>query len=342
MKNDKGGFHLISTYRGAIMGIAAVLILIFHEWEYLFENVSGVGFVEEFIRRNGFYGVDIFLLLSGMGLVYAIEKESVGVFYRKRFLRLLVPYLFIGIIRFLIEKWPITVFLTHISGYDFYAVDMYSFLWFVPAIATLYLLFPLYCMLMKKSGNACAFTGAVIIVWLFASICLSDVLRIDLYGFTNRIPIFVIGVLIGWTQKRQDDNFAGIHWVMLGLMFVLGLYLAYLTGYRDMPLLVPVQDVFLPGVLIAFSGSLLLGKIFDLLSKGGVGRAVVKVFAFIGTFSLELYCVQEWLGGLIRNRFYNLSGALSNIVVFAASFAAAYLIKLLENLMFSRRRKNEG
>lgn len=68
------GLDLISKYRGAIMGFAALWILFFHEWVTLFvNNQVGVN-IEGYLKRIGFCGVDIFLLLSGIGLTFAIPR----------------------------------------------------------------------------------------------------------------------------------------------------------------------------------------------------------------------------------------------------------------------------
>lgn len=136
------GLDLISKYRGAIMGFAALWILFFHEWVTLFvNNQVGVN-IEGYLKRIGFCGVDIFLLLSGIGLTFAIRKGNVLTFYYRRIKRILLPFLVMAIIRCALEKWPIIEFWKNISGINFYTKSIYSFLWFVPAILTLYLFFP--------------------------------------------------------------------------------------------------------------------------------------------------------------------------------------------------------
>ena len=62
---------------------------------------------------------------------------------------------------------------------------MYSFLWFVPAILTLYLLFPLYYKVYEKAADKTLFTGAMFVLWLafaghsflFISVCSADGVR---------------------------------------------------------------------------------------------------------------------------------------------------------------------
>ena len=86
------GLDLISKYRGAIMGFAALWILFFHEWVTLFvNNQVGVN-IEGYLKRIGFCGVDIFLLLSGIGLTFAIRKGNVLTFYYRRIKRILLPF----------------------------------------------------------------------------------------------------------------------------------------------------------------------------------------------------------------------------------------------------------
>lgn len=93
------GLDLISKYRGAIMGFAALWILFFHEWVTLFvNNQVGVN-IEGYLKRIGFCGVDIFLLLSGIGLTFAIRKGNVLTFYYRRIKRILLPFLVMAIIR---------------------------------------------------------------------------------------------------------------------------------------------------------------------------------------------------------------------------------------------------
>ena len=141
---EQNGLYLISKYRGAIMGAAALWILFFHEWQPIFGDVPYLSFAEKFLKRIGFCGVDIFLLLSGIGLTFSIGKTGVGMFYYKRFKRLAFPFLGMAVLRGILEGWSFSAFWKNVSGVHFYTKSMYSFLWFVTAIATLYLLFPLY------------------------------------------------------------------------------------------------------------------------------------------------------------------------------------------------------
>ena len=82
------------------------------------------------------------------------------------------------------------------------------FLWFVPAVITLYLFTPVFYHFFKKAENKYLFFAGFIELWLLFSLMARNVMREDLYGFTNRIPIFVTGFLIGYLCKEKviKDN----------------------------------------------------------------------------------------------------------------------------------------
>ncbi len=95
-----------------------------------------------------------------------------------------------------------------ITGISFYKTNIYLFLWFVPAVITLYLFTPVFYHFFKKAENKYLFFAGFIELWLLFSLMARNVMREDLYGFTNRIPIFVTGFLIGYLCKEKviKDN----------------------------------------------------------------------------------------------------------------------------------------
>lgn len=174
---EKSMIAVISKYRKAIMGFAALWILAMHEWRLLIPYGESFWEREVFLKDIGFCGVDIFLLLSGMGLTYAIKKSSVGRFYFGRIKRILFPYLAVAVIVGVSYGWSAREFLANVSGYNFYFKSIYSFMWFVPAILTLYLVFPLYWAIFSRAKNKTVFTLTVLVIWLLVSMVLRDRLR---------------------------------------------------------------------------------------------------------------------------------------------------------------------
>lgn len=94
---------LISKYRSELMGIAIIWVILYHL--ILTQNSPySFGFLDS-ILGNGYGGVDIFLYLSGFGLVRSWNKclqqnhsHAINLFYKRRILRLAPTYIFICIL----------------------------------------------------------------------------------------------------------------------------------------------------------------------------------------------------------------------------------------------------
>lgn len=334
----QNGFELLTKYRGAIMGIAALSIYYFHAWTPLTlepqeSSIIILSFIEHVYKEIGFLGVDIFFLLSGIGLTFAIKKESLAKFYYRRMRRIILPFVTIGIIRGITQNWSWATIIGNITGFNFYAKDVNSFLWFVPAIITLYLFFPLYYKFFSKSQNKIIFTSSVIVIWLFITLLVRNTMRYDLFGFTNRIPVFAIGILIGYLIQNHKGIVFSIHtYISLILILILGLYLAYLTSYKEYELIVPMGNCFLPTLLIAVSSSFLIAKLLDMINNrfAKIGIILIKILEFFGIISLEFYCVQSWFVDIITLLLEDgWSKHLVNLSIFLLVTSTAWLMSVL-------------
>lgn len=329
-------FELLSKYRGSLMGFAALWIFIFHEWMPVFADYRFLSLGERFIKRIGFCGVDIFLFLSGIGMVYSLEhSKSLSSFYLKRIKRVLFPFIVAAIFIGRWEHWSFLTFIRNITGISFYAENILSFLWFVPAIVTLYLIFPFYYHLFRRSSNKGIFTLCILIIWLMTTLVFRETSRQDFFGFTNRIPVFLLGVFAGWLSQNAKVLFEKITWCFVFLLLILGLYLSFLTNYRDLYLVVPTSNCCIPNVLISVSFPFLFLGFLDWISQTSckkLGTCLIKFFSFYGTFTLELYCIQEWLGGIIYARLpEGCPILLENVIILLLLTVAAYVMHLAAN-----------
>lgn len=334
---EKDGLKLISKYRTAIMGFAALWILYFHEGLMVFEKVPVIGKIELFLKSTGFCGVDIFLFLSGMGLTYAIQKSSLPMFYYKRIKRLIIPFLFMAILRACLEHWNTQTFFLNFFGVNFYIKSIYSYLWFIPAILTLYLFFPLYYFFFSKAKSKLVFTTGVIGVWFILTLIFATIIRPDMFGFTNRIPIFVIGILIGYYQQHKSFEFTIGTYLVLLIFLGIGIYLSVKTNMEKMPLLIPSANNCLPNCLITISSSCLFAKFFDILSNKVkvLAKILLGFLGIFGMISLEFYCVQEFVGGklmpLLFNKFSNFA---TNMIILAAVTVSAFVLYFISKYIF--------
>ena len=306
----------VNKYRSQIMGFAAVWILLYHEWQSVFPAWSKPYYVELFITGNGFIGVDMFLLLSGMGLTYAYGKYSLTRFYIRRYGKLVIPVLAAAVGRVFVSGWSFPYFLKCLCGYSFIVEDVTVFLWYVYAIAIFYLFFPLYYHFFARSKNKYLFFGCAVAVWFVCARLLIGHLRDTSFIPFNRVPVFLLGILFGYMERSGVKPDRRIAVPLCAVSLVAGAYLEYYCGALGRSLLLPMPTVFLPAMLFGVSLVLVLAVLFEKLGKGG------RILKFFGGISLELYCLQEVMGEYLIPR---LSARLPALTVNAVFIAAVTL-----------------
>ncbi len=149
---------LISKYRSELMGLCIIWIMLFHSGIPAPENIVLRAIWYLFVRLGGGCGVDIFLILSGFGLMFSglkredrEKKESISSFYKRRLIRILPTYFVIAIIFYVIKFNNIGEFFYNVFFLNF-IIDGKRDFWYIFAILLCYLIFPLYRFLVKKLG----------------------------------------------------------------------------------------------------------------------------------------------------------------------------------------------
>lgn len=319
---------LIKRHRQAIKGVAAFIILFYSSWELVLNGKAGVlPYLEKFVRNNCYVGVDIFLLLGGMGLVHSINKNTIKEYYIHRIKRFLFPVLIIGIIYSFVNKWSFFEFLCNVSGITFFVKDTTIFLWFIPAMMTLNILFPLYYNIYNKFDKKCLVTFISISIWLVIVLLVKNYIRDDMLLLINRIPVFLIGIMFG--QMLIENKDININELLLAILSIVGILFAcyemHLVDDYQHQILVNRPKIFIPALVISISGSTLLAIIFDKIP------VLIKPFNWIGSFSLELYCCRKILLSYIRRLIFNLipSILVFNIISFTIILFVSFIYKII-------------
>lgn len=89
--DSKDLLTLLCKYRTPIMGFAAIWIFVSHVWLVVFYKIPYINKLEYFIAKIGFAGVDIFFLVSAIGLTHSISKHTLKEYFFGRIKRLLIP-----------------------------------------------------------------------------------------------------------------------------------------------------------------------------------------------------------------------------------------------------------
>ena len=334
--NNTRSIALINKYRGQIMGISALWIVVYHTWYRMFAPETSpklLYYMELAITKLGYFGVDIFFLLSGIGLSYSIVKHSTKQFLLRRFKRLAYPVLIAAAVKAIMEGWSFPEYLFRASGIGFF-IGKDFFLWFISAITATYLLFPLYWRFFSRSRSKLRFTALFIIAWYLGSVLLDGVIpsKVALL-LMPRVQPFVLGVFFGWAQQngglkmsRRVFNIAAVFSAAAGTA------LGWLNTIHSVGFFRLQPNGFVPGILVAFGFTVLLAELSGLLDRAGrATRGVNGFFGFYGRISLEIYCVQEFLGPIAADAARALGcGSLAvNLVQLAAVTLSAWLLHIL-------------
>lgn len=274
-------WRLFSKYRAPLMGLAGISIIIFHYSQMVgfhFSQADDFGILLYPVGRYGYMGVEIFLLLSGIGCYYSFSKNrDISLFYKKRFKKIIIPYLLIGLPFWLIVDWIIKgnqdLLLIDLLGISFFnGVDTF---WYVFFILILYVVFPyIYFYFEDENKRNVRFLFLEFIIILITSIIhvqMNDLFQI-LEIMITRIPIYIFAIYIGkdvYDGKQINRLF----------MFVCILSLLFITVDYDNRLILRYMRTFQ-----AIGFSLIIVKIFDIVSI-----EKLKTLSLFGDYSFEIY-----------------------------------------------------
>lgn len=287
--------QIISKYRKELMGIAIVFIMLCHsnisfKVQLLSEPFSIP--VSQFMQ----IGVDIFLILSGLGCAFSFYGDSRPMaFYRKRLLRILPTYVLITAVWILfqvaVENASASEMLFRFSLISF-LTDGVLTAWFVAAILVFYMLFPLLWKLTPQHLGR--FLGYIAGVYLVSGLIMlgsgNSVLKTVNEIMIIRLPAFWIGIVLGKRMKSGDTEMQSHHgaaWILL-LLGVLA-FLANVKWNRTCKWWL-ARGMFGPLAVIL---TIELSCLLNWLAARSWGKMLTKILAFLGTITFEVYLIQE-------------------------------------------------
>ncbi len=350
------GWGLLSKYRAELMGAAIIWIILYHGYrdDMLFPGKLNI---INFIFSKGACGVEIFLLLSGLGLYYSFSKnQSLSYFYKNRVKRVVLPYLLVSgcfwIGQDLLYHKNIILFFKNITLYSFWRSG-YLRLWYIALLIPLYLIFPLLYYFIYGKGQKENSRKQVLLrsgILVMATVLLNLAVRAiskPYYMLTeiafSRIVIFILGILIGSYAKRDDKVDYGIMVLIL---------LAYSTQFYDYES--GLGDMFLRCwyVPLSFVVCFILIYFFELLDlKEKPNFFLSKLLTISGKYSLELYIIHIWMRKLLNEMHidFHINGInlnkyniLNYSLVILLTIVLTFFFAQLEKLLFRKktRRKN--
>lgn len=319
---SKINFSSLSDYRTELMGAAMLFVMLFH---------VGMDRHSTFyaLHRIGNVGVDIFLLLSGIGLWFAWQKKpSLKHFYWRRFVRLYPAWLIMAMLFYIPNHINapgggyspdiINLVLNILFGWSFWRCDDLTF-WFIPAIMALYLIAPFYLRLIRRNPSW-RWLPAVAMVWAvmvqYYPPVHSLVGHVEI--FWSRVPIFLLGINFGSmvAEKRTLEGSA-LWLLLLTLVLSLMMCLEFEESWRGRFPLFLERMVYIP---LAISLALLLAHCLE-----KAPRWLLRGMAFVGVLSLEAYLIHLHFI-LVNVQKYDLGYVLTSLITIVVSLALAFVL----------------
>lgn len=280
-ESRRPAYGLLSTCRGELMGVAMLWVMLFHAY-----SLPVPWLPLDLVKRMGFAGVDIFLLLSAMGLYVSRRnrpEEGFLSYLTRRLKRVLPAYwLVVGVYSLWLVvrgsiRWSTALWSMSTLHYWFEIPDTFN--WYVPALLVFYALAPFYIRLFDRCPRKEWLTAAVSLLSYGVYRLSSPLGFFHTVDFIYRIPAFAMGVLAGYylLEKRP---LTWRHCVAWGIPAVVGLVLGVLT----LKWVIYVPYCYLIALLlmpVCLAGAWLL----QFLRRGWLG----KILRLIGACSLEIY-----------------------------------------------------
>ena len=278
----------ISRYRGQLMGMAMIFVVLFHVSLPRADAFFG-------LRRIGNIGVDMFLFLSGIGLWFSWAKnQDAKRFLLRRLLRIYPAWLVVA------SAFYVPDFLTHgghstslvdlfgdiIVNWDFWLHDELTF-WYIPATMMLYLFTPAYLRLIIRHPIY-RWLPVVMIMWCILVQYVTPIHQAvgHLEIFWSRVPIYFIGINVGKAVQEKHTMDGAALWLILltfGMAFASSVFLEQVR-HGQFPLFLE-RMLYIPLTVTAI---LLLNRLFR-----RTPAAFNRAFGFVGAISLETYLIHN-------------------------------------------------
>lgn len=289
----------LSNYRTALMGFATIWIVLVH---FPF-NIP----IFIYFEKIGYMGVDIFMLLSGFGLFFSLQKPKFKIlsFYKRRLSRILPTY-FVAVTAFcLLRRDAFPDFLKILTTYGYWTGE-YAFDWYVPSILLLYLLSPIVRNILKSNKLPIISFASIMVIIAFLFGMMYDGYKFTEFKFMfySRIPVFILGFVYGYYTKRKAPEF--LTQISIASIFAFAFYtlLCYTLGLENFNNRY-LQNSFLAPFVI-----------FVTLFALKYSSKLTSFLNYIGVRSLEIYLVHYCLLNVFQlHGIYKLIAVISTFLI---------------------------
>lgn len=298
------------------MGGGMLSIMLFHQY---FTSVSPFNVFHNF----GYWGVDVFLFLSGIGLVRSLENNTLPKYYIRRFKRIIPSCILCGTTKYIIfillgSSVAILKDGLKMGWWSLASLD----LWFIPTIIILYIISPVLYRLLCK-------WPIIVLVIIFISMLINGLTLRPIVGYDwnspsgvfsytiERMPVFAMGMFVSLKKDWINDK---ILYSFLFFLTAIGILLLDKSGFS-----IRGHQAYIYIALTLGMPSLIMINICFLKT---IPNKLKTCIHLLGLYSLELYLVHEFIFWSLKINFTETNPYLLLPTSILLSCLAAYLCKL--------------
>lgn len=341
MKKKDFSMNNLSQYRGVLMGIQIILIVLFHFTEDCINSGTSTRIVYLFYKYIRSSGVDVFLLLSGLGLYYSWKKNpNLKGFYKRRFSRILIPYFIIAIPAWgwrdlIFQQEGILQFLK-----DLFFVSLFeegqTWIWYIAICLICYLAFPYVYEVLEKAIDTTTekmyvlqFTMAITMLVVMLQLYCND-LYLNISILLLRFPMFIIGCLLG---KASYENRTISNFRIWGMLF-LAVILSWRFQLVDIKIIRFYVLAFLNVSLsLVFLLALNCVKMISSKRVNLVHKFICNIAEWLGNYSLEIYMCHVVVRKVMNLNGFETYKIANECIMLGISFILTLLLKKVTDVI---------
>ena len=285
-------------YTTVAKGIAILLIMVCHS--------SGHWAGGRVLTPLGGIGVSIFLITSGFGLNESFKKSGLSAFWRKRLVRVYLPYFLVAIVYAVVSRWDAIKCLLNFSC-------IHSPYWFVSYILACYVVFWILCLVCPKHKSL-----VMLVLSVFALLLLPNLQAEQSFGFVT-----------GMVLSDKKDKFLEFakrnksYALLVAMLMIIGVIS---LAIKQLPVVRTTAPDWLMNVIQCFIKYPLGFGI--LLSLKWVPKLLANPFLYLsGVISYELYLVHFPFYGYVQNRLW------PALLLIAVSYVISYYFNKINDKM---------
>lgn len=330
-------YALLSNYRSSLMGLAIMQLIVFHFTEdcKLF-NEKFSGLISGLYNVFGSGGVDLFLLLSGLGLYYSfkVSNKHQDTFYARHLTKVLAPYFIVAMpaIFFrdlVIESRDFLYCIKDLTFFTFWGEGRVWY-WFVLMIILCYIIFPFVyeCIEYGKTDTEAILNALLLCILVTIISIILKLETLDFFSKTNilllRFPAFIFGVLCG--KLSYSNKTIGKGFLYIVLLLPLCLYLSH-----DGMVIVKRYTL----ALFVISCSIILLLIVNFVNNRINHKLSFPVLNWFGQYTYELYLTHITLRFFLNTYGLPTYRYKYELIMVASSVALSILLKKVTNKIYN-------